>query len=222
MIKKIFTEPNGEQSIFIYMPKLFCNQKANDIHSWLNKKEYREAYTHWNDSCIREQLWIQEEQKYFCKSWSKKYHRWESDKYDNTLENLQNEIQKSIDQLDIYNETIRKPEINSVLINRYRSENDTIKAHRDTPITFGEYPTIVGLSIGDTRKLCVKKLIYDSNNPNLFVYDNDNTDENFDIQLENGSLFIMAGASQKYFSHEVPKEDHKCSERFSLTFREVI
>ena len=128
----------------------------------------------------------------------------------------------NLEDLDIFNEHIKKPNINSVLINRYRSEEDTIKAHRDTPITFGEYPTIVGLSIGDTRKLSVKKLIYDEENPYTFVYDNDKTDMNFDIELENGSLFIMAGASQKHFSHEIPKGSRKCNERFSLTFREVV
>tara|TARA_B100000925_G_scaffold99538_1_gene72851 strand:+ start:453 stop:1130 length:678 start_codon:yes stop_codon:yes gene_type:complete len=222
MIKKIFTEPNGETSLFMYIPKFIPDDKSSEIYTWLKGKDYRKALTHWNNSSIREQLWIQEDKKYFCDAWSKKYHRWESAEYDDVLRQLQSEIQMNLEDLDIFNEHIKKPNINSVLINRYRSEEDTIKAHRDTPITFGEYPTIVGLSIGDTRKLSVKKLIYDEENPYMFVYDNDKTDMNFDIELENGSLFIMAGASQKHFSHEIPKGSRKCNERFSLTFREVV
>ena len=38
------------------------------------------------------------------------------------------------------------------------------------------------------RKLSVKKLVYDVENPHLFLYDNDKTDMNFDIELENGTL----------------------------------
>ena len=73
-----------------------------------------------------------------------------------------------------------------------------------------------------SRVLTNARLIYDKDNPNTFLYDNEYTEHNFDIPLENSSLFIMAGSSQKYFSHEIPKEEHDCGERFSLTFREVI
>ena len=40
------------------------------------------------------------------------------------------------------------PKINSALINKYRDGNDSIRAHRDTPDSFGEYPTILVYSIG--------------------------------------------------------------------------
>ena len=161
----------------MYIPKFIPDDKSSEIYTWLKGKDYRKALTHWNNSSIREQLWIQEDKKYFCDAWSKKYHRWESAEYDDVLRQLQSEIQMNLEDLDIFNEHIKKPNINSVLINRYRSEEDTI---------------------------------------------NDKTDMNFDIELENGSLFIMAGASQKHFSHEIPKGSRKCNERFSLTFREVV
>ena len=41
----------------------------------------------------------------------------------------------------------------------------------------------------------------------------------FEIELEDNSLFIMGGASQKYFSHEIPKSN-SIEQRYSLTFRE--
>ena len=42
--------------------------------------------------------------------------------------------------------------------------NQKVKPHRDTDLTFGKNPTILGLSIGETRKIRLKRLLYDSNN----------------------------------------------------------
>ena len=222
MIKKVFHESNGDTSVFVYIPHFLDRQKSKDIHNWLDKKTYRQAHTHWNNSSIREQLWFQEDDKYFCEKWNKRFERWESNKYDINLKELQNNVQCALANIDLNFNNIQRPTINSVLINKYRDENDNIKPHRDTELTFGKNPTIIGLSIGETRKLKVRRLIYDQDNPHLFVYDDTNIDKNFDIGLENGSLFIMAGSSQKYFSHEIPKENFPCKERYSLTFREVI
>ena len=41
------------------------------------------------------------------------------------------------------------------------------------------------------------------------------------FNLSPNSLFIMAGASQKYFTHSIPKEDTKLP-RYSLTFRQHL
>ena len=48
---------------------------------------------------------------------------------------------------------INNPIINSCLINKYRNSKDYISPHRDTNISFGEYPTIAGLSIGSEREI---------------------------------------------------------------------
>ena len=50
--------------------------------------------------------------------------------------------------------------------------------------------------------------------------DKQNQNMNFSIDLENGSLLLMGGSTQKYFAHGIDK-DEKCKEkRFSITFRE--
>ena len=41
------------------------------------------------------------------------------------------------------------------------------------------------------------------------------------IELEPNSMFVMSGASQKYFSHELLKSDVK-GVRWSLTFRKYL
>ena len=122
--------------------------------------------------------------------------------------------------IDIYCPTISKPTINSCLVNKYRDGNDSIKPHRDTPDSFGEYPTICGLSFGDKRKLVFKKIDYNLKNYNSMKTDR-HSDMDFEIELEDNSLFIMGGASQKYYSHEIPKSD-STNPRYSLTFREFI
>ena len=48
-----------------------------------------------------------------------------------------------------------------------------------------------------------------------------NSEENIDFLLEHNSLFIMAGYSQIFFSHEIPKMENKQT-RYSLTLRQFI
>ena len=43
--------------------------------------------------------------------------------------------------------------------------------------------------------------------------------EEIKITLPSGSLFIMAGSIQKYFSHEIPKT-YSNKTRYSMTFRQ--
>ena len=102
---------------------------------------------------------------------------------------------------------INNPIINSCLINKYRNSKDYISPHRDTNISFGEYPTIAGLSIGSEREIVFKRT--------------DQKGKIFKFKLNSGSLFIMGGCSQKYYTHEIPPVNNE-NVRYSLTFREFI
>ena len=59
------------------------------------------------------------------------------------------------------------------------------------------------------------------NDKNVHIYkkDKENKHLNFKQKLEDGSIFIMAGCSQKYFTHEIPQCNSK-EQRYSATFRE--
>ena len=87
----------------------------------------------------------------------------------------------------------------------YNYGNDYIKHHQDSSYSFGEFPTILNLSIGAPRYIELKE---------------NNTGKISKQLLESGSIFIMAGASQKEFTHSIPKCDDCSSIRYSLTFRE--
>lgn len=137
------------------------------------------------------------------------------------------------------------PQLNSCLVNLYRDGNDSIHAHRDSIDSFGMYPTIIGLSIGVPRTMRITKIIYNEENirsmkPDKSVYpspgggereevdddekhiyiDKHNKGIMMDFQLEDNSIFIMMGASQKYYTHEILKDTSIIEKRYSVTFRE--
>lgn len=153
----------------------------------------------------REQLWFQQNKEYFCKRWISRFDRWESNDYFEELINLQNKVQKITNMIISDNnlqDIIEIPKINSCLINYYKDGKSFIPPHKDTPISFGRYPVIIGVSFGDTRIFTLK-----------------NKKEKYSFELKSNSIFMMAGSSQKYYTHEVEPSDSTKS-RYSLTFRE--
>lgn len=219
---KVIHEIDGEKSLFYYHPNFLNSQEYNSLKKWLETKQFITGECVIGKEIPRSQLWFQKTGEYFCKKWIHKYDRWYSNPYEETLLKIQNNI--SIFSNNIKNilddDLIQIPNINSCLINKYRKSSDKIKPHRDTIDSFGIYPTIIGLSIGAERNILVKKINYNPNHINSLKHDLDTT-LNIDLTLEDNSLFIMAGASQKYFTHEIP-EHYNNSVRYSLTFREFI
>ena len=96
---------------------------------------------------------------------------------------------------------------NSALLNYYRSGDDSVGWHSDDEPELGDKPLIAVLSIGaergfDLRHKTQKGLRYT-------------------LDLEHGSLFVMAGAMQSHWAHRIAKTRHHCEARVSLTFRQV-
>ncbi len=221
--KKIFLYPKiqDEISFICYYPNFLNSKDKDSLISWLDNKDYKEGKCISGKEIPRLQLWYQQQNKYFCEKWKYRYDRWKSNSYDSLLSNIQNKVNMETNQIiDEYCPNIYKPKINSCLINKYRNGDDSIKPHRDTPDSFGEYPTISGLSIGGKRTIVFKKIDYNLKNYNSMKTDR-YSDMDFEIELEDNSLFIMGGASQKYYSHEIPKSKTPDT-RYSLTFREFI
>lgn len=189
-----------DKPTFFYYKDDFLNDTDLDFLYNLN---YKEGNYERNDEQIkvsRKQLWFQTENKYFCPIWKKRLNRWESELYFEKLYSIQNKVQKFIDELNIFNNS----KINSCLINYYETGNNFIPAHKDSSLSFGEYPTIVCISHGDNRTMVLK-----------------NKDEHYSFNLKSNSIFIMSGSSQKYYTHEIEKKPNGVS-RYSLTFRHFI
>lgn len=202
---------NKDPSYIYYKPNYL---KTNDLVNWLDNMDNFKQGEIYGRSIDRLQKWYQLDNMYFCKKWNQNHERWKSHTYCDNLLNLQNKLQNDITSICV-NQNIKIPILNSCLINLYRNGNDIISKHSDNVDSFGEYPTIIILSVGETRRLHFEvKPQYLKNNSNLKIY-------NKNIELEDGSLFIMAGSIQKYFYHSIEKED-TLKKRYSLTFREYI
>jgi len=176
-----------------YLDNVFTDQELD----FVKRLNYLDG-EHQNKEISRKQLWFHNDNKYFCSMWNKRYDRWLSNEYFEELNNLQNKVKNIVNNLGII------ININSCLINYYKDGNDFIPPHRDTPLSFGIYPTIINVSFGETRNLILK-----------------NDKEKYTFELKSNSIFIMMGSSQKYYTHEIEKSDTNYP-RYSLTFREHI
>ena len=93
---------------------------------------------------------------------------------------------------------------NAVLCNLYRDGNDSVGLHADAEPEMG--PVIASVSLGAER---------------LFRLKRKGGSVAFWERLPHGSLFIMAGNTQKTFKHEVPKDPGVIQPRINLTFRRI-
>tara|TARA_A100000164_G_C21859007_1_gene749055 strand:+ start:529 stop:1179 length:651 start_codon:yes stop_codon:yes gene_type:complete len=213
----IVEEKDGTNSIFIYIENILDKINYNLLKDNLKKmNDWEEGLSYDNREIKRLQKWYQVDNNSFCKKWEKKYKRWESHDYNNLLFNIQDIINKKVLEILPVGENIQKPLYNSILINLYRDGNDIIPPHQDNYNSFGRYPTISNLSIGESRTLILERTFKDKLKRNKEEY---NLNKKF--LLNNNSLFIMSGSSQRYYCHSIVK-DNTINKRYSLTFREYL
>ena len=240
-------ESFDEISYLVYIDNFLSKDELEMCTQWLEKRYYDKEFvgdtalddTRSYGSQTRKQMWFQTENKYFCPKWKERYPRWESKEYDDTLRVIQDIVERRLKNHYIFSEfsinlkkiqalyrekVDAKFKFNSCLVNLYESGNEGISPHRDNIDSFGVYPTIVGLSIGATRHMKIQRIIYNERNtPSLKIDNNpDNKGLSMQFPLENNSVFIMMGASQKYYTHEIVKESTVQDKRFSFTFRHWI
>ena len=96
---------------------------------------------------------------------------------------------------------------NSALVNFYRNGQDGVGWHSDNEACNGPEPTIASVSLGATRRFDMRHR---------------KTGETIKIQLESGSLLVMAGKSQQCWVHQVAKTKRVHEPRINLTFRCII
>ncbi|MCU0525758.1 MAG: alpha-ketoglutarate-dependent dioxygenase AlkB [Elainella sp. Prado103] len=110
------------------------------------------------------------------------------------LLNLKTQVEAAADQ-----------KFNSVLLNLYRDGNDSMGWHSDDEPELGKNPVIASLSLGGTRRFMLRH--------------RSRKDLKYELALTSGSLLIMAGTTQHYWQHQVPKTKRAVSPRINLTFR---
>ncbi len=96
---------------------------------------------------------------------------------------------------------------NSLLLNFYRNEKDSIGWHQDAEKELGVNPIIASISLGGTRRFQLRR--------------KDDHTNKMHFDLGHGSLLIMAGALQHHWQHAINKSTVPCGERINLTFRTI-
>lgn len=216
MEKYIIDEDDG-QSIFIYIPNILNEEIYNNTKNYLQNIDDWKCGKSYNNTFIkRKQKWFQKDNQYFCKKWKIKQDRWKSHDYNEVLFNLQNIVQKEIRKHIFKSKNIQIPNYNSILINYYENGNNLIPPHRDSVDSFGLYPTISLVSIGAKRKLLIERTFKDK-----LKRDKNNISMNKIFNLDDNSMLIMAGCSQRYWCHSIQKDESKL-ERYSFSIREYL
>ena len=96
---------------------------------------------------------------------------------------------------------------NSVLLNYYRNERDSVSWHSDDEPELGKNPIIGSVSFGDVRTFQLKH----KTNKSLTI----------SRDLPDGSYLEMAGSTQHHWLHQIPKRTRKIGLRINLTFRTI-
>ncbi|MBF2007018.1 MAG: alpha-ketoglutarate-dependent dioxygenase AlkB [Chlorogloeopsis fritschii C42_A2020_084] len=104
-------------------------------------------------------------------------------------------------------EEIAKVQFNSVLLNLYRNGNDGISWHTDAEPELGKNPVIGSVSFGGARRFMFRH--------------KDNKELKKEIELTHGSFLLMAGTTQHFWQHQIPKTSKKVQPRINLTFRVI-
>lgn len=104
-------------------------------------------------------------------------------------------------------EELSKTTYNSCLLNLYHDGEEGMAWHSDGEKTLLENGTIASLTLGAERK---------------FSFKHKETKQRVDILLENGSLLLMKGTTQKNWLHRLPPTKKVKSPRINLTFRTII
>jgi alkylated DNA repair dioxygenase AlkB len=101
-------------------------------------------------------------------------------------------------------ESVTGRRFNSVLLNYYRNERDSMGMHSDDEPELGPEPAIASLSFGATR---------------TFVLRHKRTKRTLKLDLTDGSLLLMSGFLQQNWLHGLNKQTRPSGPRLNLTFR---
>lgn len=100
-------------------------------------------------------------------------------------------------------------QFNSVLLNLYRDQSDSMGWHSDDEPELGKNPVIASLSLGATRSF---KLKHKTRSDQKIL----------SIALAHGSLLLMAGSTQHHWLHGIAKQSQTIAPRINLTFRQIV
>ncbi len=96
---------------------------------------------------------------------------------------------------------------NSCLLNLYHNGEEGMAYHSDDEKTLGKNTSIASLSFGAERR---------------FLFKHKTTKEKLTLDLEHGSLLLMADETQSHWLHRLPPTKKVHKPRVNLTFRQIL
>ena len=106
-------------------------------------------------------------------------------------------------------EQVAGRQFNSVLLNFYRDQHDSMGWHSDDESELGPSPVIASVSFGATRAFRLKHKTRRDLRP-------------MSLGLTDGSLLLMEGTTQQFWKHAVEKSRVVTGARINLTFRQLL
>jgi alkylated DNA repair dioxygenase AlkB len=97
---------------------------------------------------------------------------------------------------------------NSVLLNYYRDQQDSMGWHSDDEAELGSTPIIASLTLGASREFAFKHKT--------------RKELRYKIKLSHGSVLVMQGNTQTHWLHAIAKEKASVGPRINLTFRRIF
>ena len=106
-------------------------------------------------------------------------------------------------------ESVAQSSFNSVLLNLYRDERDSMGWHSDNEPELGPNPVIASVSLGESREFQLRH----KRRKEL---------PTAKLKLAHGSILVMRGTTQMFWEHCLKRESTKHSKRVNLTFRTIL
>lgn len=97
---------------------------------------------------------------------------------------------------------------NAVLLNLYRNGNDGVSWHSDKTGSSNKNMNIASVTFGETRMFRLRHK-FQKQIPQV------------EIPLHHGTFLLMAGSTNSFWEHQVPKTARIIAPRINLTFRQV-
>lgn len=133
---------------------------------------------------------------------------WYQDKSDDMTSNDLPELTKDLKRIRKRVEAEVHLKFNAVLLNLYRNGQDGVGWHSDKINRSGVNPIIASVTFGETRMFRLRHKFH-KEVPQV------------DIPLHHGSFLLMAGTTNSFWEHQVPKTVRDVLPRINLTFRRV-
>lgn len=167
---------------------------------------------HYFDLLFKTIEWKNDEAKIFGKHYiTKRKAAWYGDSnfsytYSNTTKHALSWTKELLELKQLV-EGLTNTKFNSCLLNLYHDGNEGMAWHSDDEKSLGKDTTIASMSFGAERK---------------FAFRHKTTKETIALNLENGSLLVMAGATQSNWLHRLPPTKKVTEPRVNLTFRTML